>query len=343
MGPFKTYFAHVVLNPGTWQYKFIVNGNWHFDGSKPLVTDLRGNINNYVHVEGHPAEQPKKENLHQPSIKEQPKKENHHPSNKEQPKKENPQPSQKQQPKKDNPQPSQKQQNKGQQQNSQKQEQKKEQPQPSQKQQNKGQQQNSQKEKPKKETENSEVPKKGKPQNSQKEDPKKEKPQNSQKKDPKKEIQNFPFHLTVSYWEKITVNTVSGVEQWWQYVTKNENPENIPLRRRFPPECELCGNMCLVDDDSFKRYGVEWQPICVKCYATSQHVPLKKLEEPNPTEKPRNEKCYFCHEPNSVVAGDGCLNCWEYVTNLQKNFGICKTEAITNLYYYNSNLRKIRQ
>lgn len=39
------------LPPGTYQYKFIVDGRWEFDPRQPLVTDPLGNVNNVITVD----------------------------------------------------------------------------------------------------------------------------------------------------------------------------------------------------------------------------------------------------------------------------------------------------
>lgn len=46
-GPFVT---RVRLSPGTYQFKFIVDGNWNFDHSQFYVMDGSGNTNNELTV-----------------------------------------------------------------------------------------------------------------------------------------------------------------------------------------------------------------------------------------------------------------------------------------------------
>jgi len=43
------------LPPGKYEYKFIVDGAWHYDPRQPVVTDESGNLNNFVVVETLPS------------------------------------------------------------------------------------------------------------------------------------------------------------------------------------------------------------------------------------------------------------------------------------------------
>eukprot|EP00029_Vermamoeba_vermiformis_P009297 TRINITY_DN4593_c0_g1_i1.p1 TRINITY_DN4593_c0_g1~~TRINITY_DN4593_c0_g1_i1.p1 ORF type:complete len:264 (+),score=47.78 TRINITY_DN4593_c0_g1_i1:84-875(+) len=45
-----TFVAWQLLGPGTYQYKFIVDGAWVYDNSKPVQKDLQGNINNVIEL-----------------------------------------------------------------------------------------------------------------------------------------------------------------------------------------------------------------------------------------------------------------------------------------------------
>jgi hypothetical protein len=44
-------FVYVTqLAPGHYHYKFIVNGEWRYDGTKPVEHDYDGNVNNKLDV-----------------------------------------------------------------------------------------------------------------------------------------------------------------------------------------------------------------------------------------------------------------------------------------------------
>jgi len=48
----SVWVASVLLSPGTYFYKFILNGHrWCFDMATPHVEDEQGNINNVVQVQ----------------------------------------------------------------------------------------------------------------------------------------------------------------------------------------------------------------------------------------------------------------------------------------------------
>jgi len=139
----------------------------------------------------------------------------------------------------------------------------------------------------------------------------------------------------VGHWEKVQINTVTGKESWWLYVKTADDSSKFPLRRRIPPDCVNCNSKVLVEDDVFARYGVEWQPLCVKCYANGRDVPLI-TGKVKPTSK---TICHWCLESENVI-GETCKDCSDYIVSLQTNFGLSTNEAFTNLYYYQSNLRK---
>jgi len=164
-------------------------------------------------------------------------------------------------------------------------------------------------------------------------------PQTGPKKDQKevKEIkkEEDPARL-VGHWEKYQINTVSGKESWWVYVKSIDDPAKFPLRRRIPPDCIHCGNKVLVEDEIFSRYGVEWQPLCMKCYSNGNNVPLKN-GKPS-----KGDFCYWCLATDEVKS-DICKDCVDYVSGQVTNFGISKTEALTHLYYYQTGLRNSRR
>jgi len=144
----------------------------------------------------------------------------------------------------------------------------------------------------------------------------------------------------VGHWEKIPINTVTGKEHWWQYISSpTDDPTKVPLRKRFPPDCVGCGQKVLVEDDVFSRYGVEWQPLCLKCYGSGVGVPLVSTQKDKPTEKPF---CHWCHEVEGVK-GQSCGNCQDYISRATRDFGIGRNEALTNLYYFNTGLRNQRK
>jgi len=142
----------------------------------------------------------------------------------------------------------------------------------------------------------------------------------------------------VGHWEKIQVNCVTGKESWWVYVKTDDNPHKFPLRRRIPPDCISCGSKVLVEDDVFARYGVEWQPLCIKCYSNGKDVPLVNGKN-KPTSQPF---CHWCLETEGVTA-DICPYCQNYIIQQQTNFGLSKNDALTSLYYYQTGLRNSRQ
>jgi len=142
----------------------------------------------------------------------------------------------------------------------------------------------------------------------------------------------------VGHWEKSQINTVTGTESWWVYVKTYDDPDKFPLRRRIPPDCIQCGNVVLVEDDVFSRYGVEWQPLCTKCYTSGNNIPLI-----NGKLKPSSRTCcWWCLETEDVDS-DICKACVEYIQTQQRNFGKSKNEALTSLYYYQTGLRNSRR
>lgn len=44
------YETFIVLEPGTYQYKFKLQNKWCYDMNKPTITDEHGNINNIIVV-----------------------------------------------------------------------------------------------------------------------------------------------------------------------------------------------------------------------------------------------------------------------------------------------------
>jgi len=149
------------------------------------------------------------------------------------------------------------------------------------------------------------------------------------------------MRCVAGHWEKLQINTVTGKENWWQYVhssTDSSTQTKIPLRRRYPPDCVKCGQAVLVEDDVFSRYGVEWQPLCLKCYATGSGVPLLNVS----IQDKDLPYCYWCHEVVGVK-DNFCEKCLEYVARVQRDFGLNKNDAYTNLYHFTSNLRKQRK
>eukprot|EP01123_Difflugia_compressa_P009070 TRINITY_DN28_c1_g3_i10.p1 TRINITY_DN28_c1_g3~~TRINITY_DN28_c1_g3_i10.p1 ORF type:complete len:151 (-),score=14.98 TRINITY_DN28_c1_g3_i10:25-477(-) len=146
------------------------------------------------------------------------------------------------------------------------------------------------------------------------------------------------MHL-VGHWEKIFINTVTGKESWWQFVYSSDEPSKFPMRRRFPPDCVSCGEAVLVEDDIFSRYGVEWQPLCPRCYAGGVGVSLVNVAKDKPTNTPY---CHWCHSLDNV-SGQSCKECLEYYNRVSRDFGMSRNEAYTSLYYFMSGLRKERQ
>jgi len=145
----------------------------------------------------------------------------------------------------------------------------------------------------------------------------------------------------VGHWEKLQINTVSGKENWWQYVQSSTDSSKIPLRRRYPPDCVKCGQAVLVEDDVFSRYGVEWQPLCLKCYATGSSVSLLSVTKEDKKEAEKSY-CHWCHEVDGIK-DNFCERCLDYVDRVQRDFGLNKNEAYTNLYHFTSSLRKQRK
>jgi len=48
----SAWVARIILSPGTYFYKFILNGHrWCYDLASPCMEDGRGNINNVKHVQ----------------------------------------------------------------------------------------------------------------------------------------------------------------------------------------------------------------------------------------------------------------------------------------------------
>jgi len=138
---------------------------------------------------------------------------------------------------------------------------------------------------------------------------------------------------------KKLINTITGKEYWWAYVTAATDNPKIPLRRRYPPDCVQCGRTVLVEDDVFARYGVEWQPLCLKCYCGGDGVPLVNVTKDKPTDKPY---CSWCHETENVK-GQSCQKCQDYVARVTTDFSMSRNEAYTNLYYFSQGLRKQRK
>jgi len=139
--------------------------------------------------------------------------------------------------------------------------------------------------------------------------------------------------------KKKQINTVTGKENWWEFVHASADSSKIPLRRRYPPDCVKCGQAVLVEDDVFSRYGVEWQPLCLKCYASGSGVPLVNVTKDKSIDK---LYCYWCHEVEGVK-DQFCERCVEYVDRVQRDFGMGKNEAYTSLYYFTTSLRKQRK
>lgn len=52
----KDFSLVKLLPPGVYQYKFIVDGEWRYDPSLPLMYDNQGNVNNVLHVQEYIAE-----------------------------------------------------------------------------------------------------------------------------------------------------------------------------------------------------------------------------------------------------------------------------------------------
>ena len=46
----ESWVTHQVLSPGTYEYKFIIDGNWFYDVRKPTTNDGFGNHNNVITV-----------------------------------------------------------------------------------------------------------------------------------------------------------------------------------------------------------------------------------------------------------------------------------------------------
>lgn len=53
--PEDIFSTVLYLPPGKYEYKFIVDGAWHYDPRQPVVTDESGNLNNFVVVEPLPS------------------------------------------------------------------------------------------------------------------------------------------------------------------------------------------------------------------------------------------------------------------------------------------------
>jgi hypothetical protein len=49
--PEDVFSTVLYLPPGKYEYKFIVDGAWHYDPHQPVVTDEVGNLNNIVVIE----------------------------------------------------------------------------------------------------------------------------------------------------------------------------------------------------------------------------------------------------------------------------------------------------
>jgi len=47
----EVFSTVLYLPPGKYEYKFVVDGAWHYDPKQPVVTDETGNLNNFIVVE----------------------------------------------------------------------------------------------------------------------------------------------------------------------------------------------------------------------------------------------------------------------------------------------------
>jgi len=243
---------NLTLSPGQYHFKFIVDGIWKYDHQKTIVDDSHGNVNNLLVVGGAegvgggagktaPVVIPIKREVNQKETDKKPEPQKSKPVEKSKPeeKGKSAKPAEKGKPE-EKPKPE----DKGK---------PGEKPKPGDK--------GKPGEKPKPED-------KGKPG---------EKPKPEDKGKPGevklKKKEEDPARL-VGHWEKIQVNTITGKESWWQFIKTDDDPAKFPLRRRFPPDCIHCGNKVLVEDDVFSRYGVEWQPLCLKCYSNGKDIQL---------------------------------------------------------------------
>jgi len=51
ISPSEDVFSTVLyLPPGKYEYKFIVDGAWHYDPHQPFVSDELGNLNNMINI-----------------------------------------------------------------------------------------------------------------------------------------------------------------------------------------------------------------------------------------------------------------------------------------------------
>jgi len=106
----------------------------------------------------------------------------------------------------------------------------------------------------------------------------------------------------------------------------------------MPPDCIHCGNKVFIEDDLFSRIGVEWQPLCLKCYSKGDSLSLK-------IGKPLSaigDRCYYCLATEGVNS-DMCKDCMDYIVHQETNFGLTKTEALTYLFYFQTGLRNTRK
>jgi hypothetical protein len=310
----------IALNPGQYHYKFIVDGFWKYDSDVTLVDDGSGNVNNLLIVgpgsgsaKG-PVGNTAKAVVSQPSQNQGNKQVTKGDQSKQQGKKEEGKVAQiknekqQQAPQKTQGQEKAEQKPKG----------------TDNKQAAKGDQSKQQGKK-----EEGKAAQQGKKDQQPGKDQSKTKPEKKKEDDPAK---------LVGHWEKIQVNTITGKESWWVFVKTDDDPAKYPLRRRIPPDCVSCGNKVLVEDDLFSRYGVEWQPLCLKCYSAGKDVPLvngKAKLHSLPV-------CYWCLETEEVT-GDCCQACHDYISRLQTNFGYSNNDALTYLYYFQSGLRDSRR
>lgn len=44
----KQHSFKVKLLPGSHQYKWIIDGEWKYDGERPITRDPMGNVNNFI-------------------------------------------------------------------------------------------------------------------------------------------------------------------------------------------------------------------------------------------------------------------------------------------------------
>jgi len=44
----KLHVFKLKLQPGSHQYKWIIDGEWKYDGDRPICRDPQGNVNNFI-------------------------------------------------------------------------------------------------------------------------------------------------------------------------------------------------------------------------------------------------------------------------------------------------------